>query len=195
MHLSVNASNSMLTSLSNLFSANLLTMYSGVMPATPSTALSNNTALVSYTFTYNAFSAPTNSAGTTTIAVSLSNATQTPIANGQVTFARATMVPLTWTIGTPYFIQQIVNVNGNFYICIVSGTSHGTGGTGPSGTGGTIVDGTVVWSYISANTGQNNVLADFTVGTSNADIIIANTSLSTLVPVTITSLSIQLPAS
>lgn len=53
--------------------------------------------------------------------------------------------------------------------------------------------GTVTWARALASNGTT-VVADFTVGTSGTDIIVANTSLVTTINVTITSFQLQMPA-
>lgn len=42
---------------------------------------------------------------------------------------------------------DVVYANGNYYRCITSGTSAGSG-SGPTGTGSSITDGTCVWEYV-----------------------------------------------
>ena len=52
-----------------------------------------------------------------------------------------------WVALTAYSIGNKVVNGGNAYYCTVAGTSDAVGG--PSGTGSTIVDGTVTWKYIT----------------------------------------------
>jgi len=52
-----------------------------------------------------------------------------------------------WAALTAYSIGNKVVNGGNAYYCTVAGTSAAVGG--PSGTGSTIVDGTVTWKYIT----------------------------------------------
>jgi len=66
---------------------------------------------------------------------------------------------------------------------------------GPTGTSNAITDNGCQWAYYSATSGQNNVLADFSVGTSASDIIIGSTSITTTVQVTMTSFVLQTTAS
>jgi len=54
-----------------------------------------------------------------------------------------------WAISTAYTIGQYRRANGNLYLCDTNGTSAGSG-TGPSGTGTNIADGTTQWDYVSA---------------------------------------------
>lgn len=50
-----------------------------------------------------------------------------------------------WTPTTAYVLYDHVTNSGNVYRCTTAGTSAGAGG--PTGTGGAIQDGTVVWAY------------------------------------------------
>lgn len=52
-----------------------------------------------------------------------------------------------WSTSTAYAAGAIAHVNGRIYQAKVGGTSASTG-TGPSGQGDNIVDGTVTWSYV-----------------------------------------------
>lgn len=54
-----------------------------------------------------------------------------------------------WATSTAYTLGTKIAANGNVYNCTTAGTSASTG-TGPSGTGGSISDGTAVWAYESA---------------------------------------------
>jgi len=51
-----------------------------------------------------------------------------------------------WVANTAYAVNAFVSANGHTYKCTVAGTSATTG-TGPSGTGASIADGTVTWAY------------------------------------------------
>jgi hypothetical protein len=133
MNISQAAAGSMLSALGALLNSGTLTMYSGTQPASPETALSGNTALVSWTFSSTAFGSATFASGNEQIVDSLTNTTANPTASGTAVFARATA------------------------------------------SGGTAV-------------------IDFTVGTSGTDIIIGNTGIETGVPVTLSSLTLKLPA-
>lgn len=57
-------------------------------------------------------------------------------------------LPEPWYASTSYGAEVQVTNGGNLYICLTAGISAGSGG--PTGTGSTITDGTVVWSYVSA---------------------------------------------
>lgn len=53
-----------------------------------------------------------------------------------------------WAATTAYALDDVCKLGGNFYVCDVAGTS---GAVGPSGTGSSISDGTVSWTYIGPN--------------------------------------------
>lgn len=57
-----------------------------------------------------------------------------------------------WATSTAYATGKQIVANGNLYLATAGGTSASTG-TGPSGTGGAITDGTVTWQYVSAAPG------------------------------------------
>lgn len=82
-----------------------------------------------------------------------------------------------WAQSTAYVVgQQVSNVNG-VYRATTAGTSSGSG-TGPTGTGAGITDGTAVWTYAgpvdmvidntSINVGQTVTVTQFTVTAGNA---------------------------
>lgn len=52
-----------------------------------------------------------------------------------------------WTVATDYQVAEVVLCNGRYYRCRQAGTSAPSG-TGPNGTGTTIIDGSCVWSLI-----------------------------------------------
>lgn len=79
-----------------------------------------------------------------------STGTKFALAGGTIVAAQA------WAALTAVSIGQRRTRASNVYECIVSGT---TGGTGPSGTGSTIVDGSVTWKWIGAGTGVIDMLA------------------------------------
>lgn len=67
------------------------------------------------------------------------------IADGSVTWDW--MAPAAWAPATPYSVGDIrVNNAGTFYRCTAAGTSAGTG---PSGTGGSIADGSATWQNVA----------------------------------------------
>lgn len=59
------------------------------------------------------------------------------------------LVSMPWAQSTPYVVGQVVHVGDLAYRCATAGTSAGTG-TGPSGTGNGITDGSVTWNYAGA---------------------------------------------
>lgn len=62
-----------------------------------------------------------------------------------------------WAQSTAYTLGQMISNGGNAYQCTTAGTSAATG-TGPSGTGSGITDGTAVWEYVGpiGDMGLNN---------------------------------------
>lgn len=58
-------------------------------------------------------------------------------------------VTQTWAIQTAYLVgNHVVNDSGKVYVVTTAGTSA-TSGSGPTGTGSSISDGSVVWDYVS----------------------------------------------
>ena len=57
-----------------------------------------------------------------------------------------------WVQSTNYFTNTLLYNNGNLYFAAVGGTSSNSG-TGPSGTGSSITDGGITWSFINAGVG------------------------------------------
>jgi hypothetical protein len=71
----------------------------------------------------------------------------------------------TWQASTAYVVGQHAANGGNAYRCTTAGTSASSGG--PTGTGGSISDGTVVWAYIAPVdmlVDNTNVVSGQTVG-------------------------------
>ena len=58
-----------------------------------------------------------------------------------------------WGNSTAYTIGYLVTNGTSQYSCTTAGTSSASG-NGPSGTGGTITDGTCVWAYVSGSAGN-----------------------------------------
>jgi hypothetical protein len=170
-----------------LFNNGKLVMYNNPQPATPETALAGtNTALCTFVFSATAFGAPSFSSPNDAATASFVATSVTPGANGTVTFARATLNSVAWAANATYANLFTVATNsGNYYILTKSGTAAASGG--PSGTGNAVADNSAQWAYYSATSGQNGVLADFSVGTSAADIVIGSTSITTTVQVTMDS--------
>lgn len=195
MNFSTNSATWGLNQILPLFNNGSLVFYNNPQPATPETALAGtNTALATFVFAATAFGAPTGTAPNDAATASFVAASVTPGANGTVTFARASLKSVAWASGATYAtLFTIVSSSANFYILTKTGTASSTA---PSATTTTpITDGGVQWAYYSATTGQNPVLADFSVGTSATDIIIGSTSITTTVQVTMTSFVLQTTAS
>lgn len=83
-----------------------------------------------------------------------------------------------WAQSTVYAFGARVSNGGNVYTCVTAGTSNGSG-SGPSGTGSGITDGTAVWDYVSAlgdlqidtpqiASGQAVSVSSFSITASNA---------------------------
>lgn len=89
MNLSQASGNAGLAAILALFNSGTLVIYSGVQPATPETALSGNTLLVTTTFTASAFNAQTVSGGDTQSAANFTAASYAPTTSGTASFARA----------------------------------------------------------------------------------------------------------
>lgn len=72
--------------------------------------------------------------------------TGTAIVDGTVTWSFVSQAGATvWTASTAYVVGEHVYNLGNVYECTVAGTSAASGG--PSGTGASIVDNTVTWTW------------------------------------------------
>lgn len=176
-----------------LWNGATLTIYSGTQPATPETALSGNTALVAWTFTSTPFGTPTFGSSKMTATGNLTSTSGSPTSNGTAVFARATLAASAWAATHAYTYGTLVSNGGNYYLCVGAGTSAGSGGPTTAAQG--IADSGVTWDYIGATTGQGNVLADYTAGTSGTDIILGSTTISIGVPVTISSVTQAIPVS
>lgn len=133
-----------------------LRWYSGTMPANASTALSGNVLIAEFTLTPSAASggvkamvpstlnATASAAGTVSFYRIYDSAGSTCHEQGTVSYTAAA-----WAISTAYALGDKKLANGNVYSCTTAGTSAGSG-SGPSGTGSGITDGTAVWAYVSA---------------------------------------------
>lgn len=150
-----------------------LVLLNGTMPATPETALSGNTTLATATFSATAFGAPSFSGGNMQATGSFTGNVN-PVANGGCTFARhyesnGTTTIADYTVGSAWIASNVTAVgqyctNGvNTYRCTAAGTTAASGG--PTGTGGSIVDGTATWTYVGA--GQ---LFDILMGNCNVQV-------------------------
>jgi hypothetical protein len=181
-----------LNAITALLGGGTLNMYAGTQPASPETALANsNTLLASFTFAKPAFTSAQQSSSIEEQSAVFQPASVQPSANGTVTFARASMATSAWAAGTLYNAGQIVSANSKLFYCLASGNSSAQF-PGPNSTSASIQDGSVYWQFLGDATAI--IVADFTVGTSGADIIVANTSFSTANAVTITDFILTIPA-
>lgn len=109
---------------------------------------------------------------TATLLVTGDNATVLPVGrqarvpSGGIfeTLAGATLALTTpWAITTAYSIGDIVSNDSplNVYVCVIAGTSAGSGG--PTGEGTAIVDGTVTWRFLGDGEAHTTVAAEATV--------------------------------
>jgi hypothetical protein len=64
---------------------------------------------------------------------------------------------IAWATSHAYVVGNLKSANGNIYKCTTAGTSASSG-TGPSGTGAAISDGTCVWAYQIAGYGSPNMI-------------------------------------
>lgn len=150
-----------------------LVLLNGTMPATPETALSGNTTLATATYSATAFGTPSYSSPNMQATGSFTGNVN-PAANGGCTFARGyqsngTSATADYTVGSVWIASNVTAVGqyctngGNTYKCTAAGTTASSGG--PTGTGGSIVDGTVTWAYQGA--GQ---LFDVLMGNCNVQV-------------------------
>lgn len=105
MNVATATASAMLSAIDTLLNSGTLVIYSGTMPTTPETALSGNTALVTFTFAATAFGAASYSNPTEQATASFVSTTVSPAAGGVATFARAfktdgTTVVADYTVGT-----------------------------------------------------------------------------------------------
>lgn len=181
-----------LNAITTLLAGGTLNMYAGTQPASPETALADsNTLLASFTFAKPAFASAQQSDTIEEQSAVFQPASVQPSANGTVTFARASMATSAWAAGTLYNAGQIVSANGKLFFCLASGTSSAQF-PGPNSTSPSIQDGSVYWQFLGNATAT--IVADFSVGTDSADIIVANTNFTTTNAVTITDFVLTIPA-
>lgn len=192
MNVSQSAAGVALTAVNAMLNTSPLVFYSGTQPTTPETALSGNTALVTFTFAAAAFGAASFSASNEQETASFVATSVAPAASGTATFARASV--WTWTASTAVAVGSYATNSSNLYVCITAGTTAASGG--PTTTAASITDNTVTWKYVSAaNNGTGHVVADYTIGTSATDIVIGSTSINTGVNVTLSSFLHKMAAS
>jgi hypothetical protein len=136
-----------------------LRLYAGTPPANAAAALSSNSLLVEVTITPAAASNATKDmlggAKSGTGAAAAGTGTTTTFyriydSGGTTCHEQGAVAQSasSWSSSTAYTVGQRVSNNGNIYNCTTAGTSASSGG--PSGTGGSITDGTVTWAYVSA---------------------------------------------
>lgn len=187
MNLAQSAGASALSAIGTLLNSGTAVAYQGAIPASPETAISGQTVLATWDYATAAMGTPSyNGSGLETAALSFTAASVTPSANGTCCFIRSlgsgsavvadATVSAPWQASTAVIVGQYVSNGGNLYVCTTAGPTASSGG--PSGTGTGITDGTAVWNYVRAGTG------DFTFGT---------TAFSTGTSVDITSLSMSVP--
>lgn len=133
-----------------------LRWYSGTMPANAGAALSGNVLLAEFTlspaaasggvkaFVPSTLNATAQAAETVSFYRVYNSTGATCHEQGTVSYTAAA-----WAISTAYAVGDKKLANGNVYNCTTAGTSAASG-TGPSGTGSGIADGTCVWAYVSA---------------------------------------------
>lgn len=178
-----------LNSFSVMWNDSTLSIYSGVPPGTAEAALSGNTLLVQYTFSNPAFGLVSTAGGFVTQTASFVSSAVSPTNTGTATFGRVDVVSTTWAATTNYVRGHLVSKGGNYYKCLVSGTS---GSTGPTATGLGQLDATTAWDYVCP-TSAGTVIAQLSVGTSGTDIIMASTAVTVGVTATITAANLQIP--
>lgn len=183
MNTAQNTASTAVAAAGALSNSGTLVLLSGTMPATPETALSGNTTLATGTFAATAFGTPSFSGGNMQATATFTGNVN-PAVNGGATFARhyksdGTTVIADYTVGSAWVASNVTAVGqyctngGNTYQATAAGTTAASGG--PTGTGASIVDGTVTWKYIGA--GQ---LFDILMGNCNVQVGTAVTFSQTL---------------
>lgn len=170
MNFCTNSANWGMSNILPLYNNGRLVFYNNPQPATPETALAGtNTALCTFVFAASAFGTLSFSTPNELATASFVASSVTPGANGTATFARATLASTAWAANATYStLFTVVTNSTNFYILTRVGTAAASGG--PSGTGNAVADNSAQWAYYSATSGQNNVLADFSIG----ELMVAN---------------------
>lgn len=114
------------------------------------------------------------SATPSTVALTLTGSPTTVVPSGKVAAVNGTTAQFettqdatiaaagSWSANTAYALATRVTANGNIYLSTTPGVSAASG-TGPSGTGGAIPDGTLQWVCMGAGIGFVDVPADCTV--------------------------------
>ena len=162
MNLSQAAGASMLDAWKALHNGGSLVIYSGAMPASPETALSGNTALVTLTLSATAFGSDSAAGAYEQASASFTATSYSPTASGLATWARVlesngTTAIEDVTVIAPYAASPtftppvgfLVTNGGNTYKA--TAVTGATAGTAPTGTT-TSTDGGVTWTYVGAGT-------------------------------------------
>jgi hypothetical protein len=187
LKVAIAAANTALNALATLCNSGYIDVYATSQPSTPETS-SGGTALATMQFGATAFGSASGgvlTANAITAATIANTGTavwfratesdhSTPVYDGSVGVATA---GTQWAQSTSYTLNQVIDVGSNVYQCTTAGTSASSG-TGPSGTGSGITDGTAVWKYLGV------------VG----DMGLAATSLVAGAQLSISSLTVTLPA-
>ncbi len=165
LHVSYAAANAQASALAALAAGGSMVIYSGTQPPAPENLIGASVVLATFTFSSPAFGAP--------VSGQLTLATPAPasiVATGTAIWFRVwaadgitalfdgnigTVVNGAWAANTSFPLGYIASANGNAYICATPGLSSATG-AGPASTSGAIIDGSVVWSYLSAAGGDIN---------------------------------------
>lgn len=189
MILSQSVATSALDAVISQFNNGTYTLYSGTKPASPETALSGNTALATFTFSATAFGTPSYSSGKISAVASFVSSSISPIAGGTALWARAytssSVAIADFTVSSPWYpstvvaVGQYVTNGGNTYVYTTAGTTASTG-SGPTGTGTSITDGTAVAQYVGAG-----ITTDGQLG---------NANIQQGVDVSITSMNVSIAA-
>jgi len=155
-----------------------LRAYNGTPPADANTALSGNTLLAEATFGSTAFGAAASGVATANAITqdSSNDATGSPsfvraFESGGSTVVFQCLAAVSWIASTAYVTADRVVNSSNQYRCTTGGTSASSGG--PTGTGGSIADGSVTWAYEGAaectitNTGGKQIVSGGTFSVSS----------------------------
>lgn len=190
MNTAQNTASVALVAIGALANSGTLVVYSGAMPATPETALSGNTALVTLDFTASAFNAPTYSSPDEQTTANFSASSFSPTTAGLANWARAyksdgTTAVADFTVIAPYSASPVftppvgfltTNAGNTYKATAVTGA---TAGVAPTGTT-TSTDGGVTWTYQGAGT--------------LGDVVISNPNVQTGVPFTSPTMTLKMPA-
>ena len=154
MNFAVVSANWGLTQILPLFNGGTLVMYNNPQPATPETALAaTNTiaALHVHVLSRRFWRAELLRRQRPSLhqhRLRRNQSVTTWCANGTVTFARATIKAVPWTLSTAYLtLFTIVSNSANFYVLTRIGTAAGSGGPSGTSAGVNVIDGGASWMY------------------------------------------------